>query len=182
MICRLFKKLLLKRGRNITTDRFFLTPNPNWKCENVDTFWYKNSPIGKNTISKWTKLAAEAIGIDTKRVNISNHSHRASTISHLAKAGVPEQSLIKMTGHSKTGSLKPYLQFDDEHHNKIVQQIRTNSVVLSKSSNFNEDEQISTESVIINAATGQDDIKVQKPNVYNNCNFNFTNCSTVQLI
>lgn len=114
-------------------------------------------------MSKWTKLAARAIGIDTEQVKISNHSHRSSTISHLAKAGVPEQTLIKMTGHSSTNSIKPYLQFDADHHQRIVENIRpgdtTNTTQVVSNHNSNE--------VVGN----------RHSNVYNNCTFNFSDSS-----
>lgn len=46
---RLFKKLIGKRGPQFTCSRLFLTPNPFW--QNINSFWYKNSPIGKNEFS-----------------------------------------------------------------------------------------------------------------------------------
>jgi hypothetical protein len=36
---RLYRKILQKRPKNLTTDRFFLTPNPHWKIDN-DAAWF----------------------------------------------------------------------------------------------------------------------------------------------
>ncbi|KAK0070822.1 hypothetical protein PV326_002045, partial [Microctonus aethiopoides] len=105
----------------------FITPNPFWK-NNVSKGWYKNIPIGINEILKWTKISAEKIGLDTKNKKISNHSHRSSAVSNLAKAGINEQELIKITGHSSSKSIKPYLQLDNEHHSNLVTNLRNQSL------------------------------------------------------
>ncbi|KAJ3661865.1 hypothetical protein Zmor_006244 [Zophobas morio] len=119
---RLFKKLSSKRTTNITTERFFLTPNPQWQNDNSP--WYKNCPVGKNETGKWTKLAAEKIGLDVCNINITNHSNRATAVSHLAKSGLDEQQIIKITGHASTSSLAPYLEIDTEHHEQIIKKMR----------------------------------------------------------
>jgi hypothetical protein len=59
--------------------------NKDWD-KNPNSCWYKNTPLGVNEISKWTKLGAEAIGIGTKKVKISNHSNRSTTVSQLSSA------------------------------------------------------------------------------------------------
>jgi hypothetical protein len=81
--------------------------------------------VGVNEIGKWVKTAAEEIGMDTKKRKISNHSIRSTTVSSLAKAGVGEHQLIKITGHNIINSIKPYLQMDNEHHRTIVEKMRT---------------------------------------------------------
>ena len=107
---RLFKKLMEKRGNLIQTDRLFLTPNPYWSQPNSKG-WYKNIPVGKNIVSSWFKSAASDIGIGTKKVKITNYSARATAVSKLVKEGVGEQQLIKITGHSNSQSIKPYLHW-----------------------------------------------------------------------
>ena len=74
--------------------------------------FFKNRPLGRNQIPKWTRQAAEAIGMDTKRIKVTNHSNRAAAVTHLAKAGVSENQIMKVTGHSNQASLKSYLQVD----------------------------------------------------------------------
>jgi hypothetical protein len=113
-----------RRGNQITCEKFFLTPNPFWQKTNSKG-WYKNSPIGTNEISKWTKSSAKNIGLDVKRVKITNHSNRAAAVTELSRNGVGEQKLVKITGHSNPSSLKPYLQLNQEHHREIIGSIRT---------------------------------------------------------
>jgi integrase len=108
------------------SNRLFLTPNPKWKRECAST-WYKNSPVGQNQISKWTRSAAQAIGLSTDTTKISNHSIRATAILHLAKHGIGETQMIKIGGHSSTNSLKPYLQLDKNHHEQIISELRGNT-------------------------------------------------------
>ncbi|XP_063907795.1 uncharacterized protein LOC135125937 [Zophobas morio] len=131
---RLYKKMLSKRGKHITTDRLFLTPNPAWR-EPSSVGWFKNSPVGRNEMGKWTRTAAEEIGIDIKKKKISNHSLRSTAVSQLAKAGVGEEQLIKITGHANTFSIKPYLQLDGDHHYQMIDKLRANSTAMEESNN-----------------------------------------------
>lgn len=127
-----------KRGSNVTTDRFFLTLNPYWNT--TGSHWFKNSPIGKNTIATWNKKSAVKCGLDTKNKKITNHSSRATIISHMAKIGVNEQELIKISGHSNSSSIKPYLQLNDEHHSNIIDRVmgaQQTSIVTASSAKAN---------------------------------------------
>lgn len=126
----MYHKLISKRGNNVKTDRLFLTPNKFWNL-NESSNWYKNSPVGINEIAKWAKIAAEETGLDVKKRKISNHSIRSTAVSTLAKAGVGEHQLMKITGHSNINSIKSYLQLDGEHHEEIVKKMRTNIVTSS---------------------------------------------------
>lgn len=132
--------MLSKRIPNIKTNRLFLTPNPYWKKTGI---WYKNCPIGVNHLSKWTRLGAQSIGIDTKKVKITNHSNRSSAVSNLTKSGANLQDFIQITGHSSSESLKPYLKLSNEHHLNIVEKMRkktmpcTTSITSSSSSTDN---------------------------------------------
>lgn len=150
-----------KRTDRIKTPRLFLTVNPNWKKE-VSSGWFKNMPQGKNEIAKWTKQGAENIGLDVKRKKITNHSNRAAAVTQLAKRGIGEQQLIKLTGHSAASSLKPYLQIDSEHHLKIVQQMRS------------DDGEASTSKISENPPPSMK--KEDSSIAYNNCTF-YLNCS-----
>lgn len=156
---RLFKKLTSKRG-SIKTKRLFLTPNPNWKNPSSKG-WYKNSPVGQNTISSWFKSAASLIGIDVKKIKITNHSVRATAVSTLAKTGIGEQQLIKITGHGSSHSIKPYLQIDSGHHQEIIDAMRS----------------VSTSAKTIQESLNQEQATTsnQPAIVYNNCVFHINN-------
>lgn len=80
-------------------------------------------------------------------------------MSHLAKAGVNEQKIIKITGHSSSQSLKPYLQLDSQHHSNIIDNLRKNGEEVTLNA---------TENNIAKSST-------QGHNVYNNCVFHVQN-------
>lgn len=163
---RLYRKLLSKRSENVTSDRLFLTINSYWKEENSKG-WFKNSPIGPNTIGKWTKEGASKIGLNVSSSKITNHSNRSSAVSNYAKAGIGEQQLCKMTGHANTKSLTPYLQLDQQHHATLVSSLRNDQ----KSPPKVNQEVISTEIIHQIKKSESTNNKI----VYNNCTFNVKN-------
>lgn len=130
---RLFNKLMNKRPNHVTSERLFLTPNPFWK--NSTERWYKNLPVGVNELSKWTKQTAQAIGIDVQNNKITNHSHRSTAVTIMANAGISDQQLIKITGHSSANSIQPYLNMQPEQHNNILEKMRGSSAEPSKAVN-----------------------------------------------
>lgn len=171
---RLLDKLMMKRSENINikTDRLFLTVNPNWRKEKT-LGWYKNMPIGVHEISKWTKKSAELANLNMTNKIFSNHSHRATAVSQLAKAGVSEQELIKITGHGNSNSIKPYLQIDEQHHQNIINKMRSNFKNAAGSSNNTSS--ISSTSMSSGHVSCAENNSVKKNVVYNNCNFHCTN-------
>lgn len=150
---RLFNKIMEKRTANITSRKLFLTPNKYWLLNSV---WYKNMPIGINHLSKWTRIGADKIGLDTKEKRFTNHSNRSSTVSNLSKAGANLQEIIKITGHTTISSLEPYLKLNEQHHSRIISSIRKSNDNVPTSSNTTLSENSSNIT-------------------YNNCTFNFYN-------
>ena len=72
----------------------------------LDGPWYKNLPVGVNTVAQMmTRIGTEA-GLSG---TYTNHCVRATTITHLFRAGVSPASIISRTGHKSTESLKPYI-------------------------------------------------------------------------
>lgn len=67
-----------------------------------------------------------------KKKKITNHSSRATIISHMAKIGINEQELIKISGHSSSSSIKPYLQLNDEHHEQHVRRLLWQPVLVGQ--------------------------------------------------
>jgi hypothetical protein len=121
-----------KRGNHITVERLFLTPNPSCMKKTSKGF-LKNCPIGRNENSKWTRQSAESIGKDTKRIKVTNHSNHAAAVTQLAKVGVSENQIMKVTGHSNLASIKSYLQINSEHHEKIIQKMRSKNSEITRS-------------------------------------------------
>lgn len=174
---RLFRKLLQKRPKKVSIERLFLTPNRGWK-DDPKIAWYKNSPIGINTFSTWTKETATKIGIDTKAKKVSNHSHRATAVTHLAQAGVPEQELMKITGHANSNSIQPYLNMQNKRHGEIINKIRDltggdverNLVKSTACSSTHEEENIRTVTQISSKQNHSD-----SRSMFQNCTFNIHN-------
>uniref|UniRef100_A0A1Y1L3S3 Tyr recombinase domain-containing protein n=1 Tax=Photinus pyralis TaxID=7054 RepID=A0A1Y1L3S3_PHOPY len=111
-------------------------------------------------MGKWMNDSAKRAGLNTTDKKITNHSSRATAVSTLAKSGVGEQQIIKITGHSNANSIKPYLQLDKEHHEQILKKMR----------------QDPTSTVEMNSATSTSyNAPKTNNNVYNNCTFNCTN-------
>jgi hypothetical protein len=102
---RLYRLIISKRPPNCRDDRFFMSPNVNWK---LSSKWYNTVPIGCNNIGKWTKEAAAAVGIDVISNRIVNQSERSTAISLGAEAGVQPAQQIRMSGHNNPESLKSY--------------------------------------------------------------------------
>ena len=166
---RLFTKLLELRPAHITSDRLFLTPNPAWSktCKK----WYKNQPVGVNEISKWTQEGAKAIGLDTENKKITNHSKRATAVSQLLKAGVTEQQVIAITGHSTTKSIQPYVTINPEHHKNIIDNMR-----LAVSKSIPASATITTTE--LDNHTGTSTLQPKQAAVFQNCTFNIQNFNT----
>ncbi|XP_074031508.1 uncharacterized protein [Leptinotarsa decemlineata] len=123
----IFSKTCQGGSKNCASSKW---PNRHWKTGSDN--WYDNMPLGRNIIDGWTKSSAEAIGLDTKQRKITNHSNRATAVSQLAKSGVQEQHLLKITGHNNGNSIKPYLNIDQEHHNQIINIMRGNTYAVTK--------------------------------------------------
>lgn len=162
---RLYFKLMSKRGENIKTNRFFLTVNQKWK-QNDNFPWFKNCPAGINIIRNWTKMGAINIGLDTKNKKITNHSNRASTVSALSSSGANLQEVIKITGHSSINSVTPYLQLSEQHHLKILSQMRAEN---TSSSTSDAEAQFQTPPTYDNNLSNSSSFN------YNNCNFVINN-------
>lgn len=160
---RLYKKLMEKRPKTITTERLFLTPNRNWQS----SVWYKNIPIGLNNLSSWTKKTAEKIGLDTLSKKFTNHSNRSTAVTHLANANVPEQQLMKITGHTNSNSIKTYLQMQSTHHEEIINSMRKAATSKERNGSLPKP----TNDITISSNMEQN----QPQCIYNNCVFNVQN-------
>ena len=88
---------------NPDCSRLFQTPLKNYT---QDGPWYKNCPIGKNTIGTVMKNILRKAGLSK---DYTCHSVRASTITHLYHAGVPAQGICEITKHRNEASLKHYI-------------------------------------------------------------------------
>ena len=97
-----FKLLLNKRCKKNTL--LFQTPRPLAAIK--DGEWFKNEPLGKNTLGAMMKTISKKAGLS----NIYTcHCVRASTITTLFQAGVSVKEICGLTKHRNEKSLDPYI-------------------------------------------------------------------------
>ena len=68
--------------------------------------WYKNEPLGVNSLGKMMQTISSAAGLSR---SYTNHCVRATTITLLFNAGVTAQHIRARTGHRTTEGLLPYV-------------------------------------------------------------------------
>lgn len=98
-----------RKSRNVFCQTFRLVWNKNG--------WYENSPVGINTLPKWTKISTVNIGLDTEKLKITNHS---TTVSQLLESRIGDPENMKIIGQEHLSSMNPYLQLKVEHHQNIL--------------------------------------------------------------
>ena len=67
--------------------------------------WFTSNPIGKNTLSKMVKEMCLEGGVSGRK---TNHSLRATGVSDLYHAGVPEKVIQERSGHLSVSGLRQY--------------------------------------------------------------------------
>lgn len=82
---------------------FFQHPRANFAFD--DAVWYENKPIGVNKLGDMMKSIS--IGAELSQV-YTNHSVRASAITLLSNANVPDRHIMFVSGHSNEQSIAHY--------------------------------------------------------------------------
>ena len=99
-IIEAYKFYLTKLNPNCKA--LFQTPLPNY---DADSHWYKNEPMGKNTLGNLMKRLSKKAGLSQ---DYTAHSVRASTVTILGHAGVQPMQICNITKHKNELSLKHY--------------------------------------------------------------------------
>ena len=97
-------------------DVFYMKPVANLPVSPSDP-WYCNSPLGHNTLSKFLKVILGDAGIDTAKK--SNHSLRATGISHMFKANVPDKLIMERSGHLSRDGIASYERTTPEQQKAV---------------------------------------------------------------
>ena len=88
----------------ITRDNFYVQP-----CSRIPSDptqpWFTANPVGKNSLSKMVKEMCIKAGITGLK---TNHSLRATGVSNMYQAGVPEKLIQERTGHLSVDGLRHY--------------------------------------------------------------------------
>ena len=106
-------------------DNFYVQPRP--ACTVDDAIWFTALPIGRNTLGKMVREICEDGKIQGKK---TNHSLRATGVSDIFQAGVPEKMIQERSGHLSTTGLRRYQR-------TTLGQEEVVSKVLSTGSTFN---------------------------------------------
>ena len=82
-----------------------------------DSVWYKNEPLGVNTIAGMMSSISDAAKLSAR---YTNHCVRATTINVLLRDGVDGHNIIARTGHRSVDSIQPYIghQTADQKRNE----------------------------------------------------------------
>ena len=88
---------------NPSCPAFFQKPKARFTTE--DIVWYENSPLGVNKLGDMMKIISK--GANLSQV-CTNHSVRASAITVLSDANVPDRHIMFVSGHSSEQSISHY--------------------------------------------------------------------------
>ncbi|EDO42665.1 predicted protein [Nematostella vectensis] len=75
--------------------------------DKMGSCWYKNEPLGKNSISKLMPKISQKAGLSKV---YTAHCVRASTITSLHQAGVDAKQICGITKHKNEQSLSSYIK------------------------------------------------------------------------
>ena len=77
-----------------------------FKISTTDETWYKNEPLGVNTLGQMMKTISKSAGLSKL---YTNHCVRATTITVLLNAGVDTNHIRARIGHRTVEGLQPYI-------------------------------------------------------------------------
>ena len=109
-MCSYLISILLSYESAIEQDIFYLRPLAKiTKEENVP--WFSSVPVGKNALSKMVQEMCSKANIQGKK---TNHSLRASGITQMFQAGLPEKVIQDRSGHRSLDGLRKYERVSEE--------------------------------------------------------------------
>ena len=106
---------------------FYLQPKRKWSYS--DKLWFEAKPIGWNMLETRFKQMCKDAGLTG---NFSNHSARATSITRLYDAGVPEKSIMKRSGHRSIEGVRTYRR-EDASANILVSDVLSGASTTSNS-------------------------------------------------
>ena len=107
---------------NPECNRLFQYPMSNYA---MDGIWFKNMPLGKNKLGVMMNTISKKAGLTQ---TYTCHSVRASTITHLYRAGIQASSIINVTNHKNTSSLSHYIEGLSEKEKRQCSNILSDSM------------------------------------------------------
>ena len=149
-------------------DALFQTPLKNF--DKSQECWFKNEPLGENSISQLMPRISRKAGLSQV---YTAHCVRASTITSLHQAGVDAKQICAITKHKNEQSLNSYIQDSSSTQKRACSTILSRPFVTDKSVQQNTVASANSE-VNISLASSETSIKLAiTPNCqFSNCTFN----------
>ena len=98
---------------NPNCQALFQTPNKHFKQD--ESRWFRNKPLGKNTIAKLMDNISVKAELSEK---YTNHCIRASTVTALYQRGVDTKQIFAITKHKDERSLSHYISQTTSEHKR----------------------------------------------------------------
>ena len=92
--------------------------------------WYSSVPIGHNTLDAMLKNIFMKAGMDVDK--ISNHSLRATSITRMYNASLPEKLIMERSGHLSKEGLRTYEHTSETQHMSVCQ-VLSSSIRVNQS-------------------------------------------------
>ena len=125
-------------------DRLFQTP---LKTFQFQSHWYRAEPMGKNPLGQILQTVSKKAGLSCV---YTCHSVRSSMITKLYHAGVPTQSIIAITKHKNTSSLKHYIEDLSTEQKREYSGILASAIPLGVTSTVTSESQANNNSDVPN--------------------------------
>lgn len=120
---------------------FYLRPKDKRKYS-VE-IWFDKSPIGHNTLDKMFKTMCKDGGLDG---NYSNHFCRATGVTRMYEAGLPEKVIMQRSGHRSLEGVRTYRREDQGDAMKVSNALNDTTMMKegekSSSQSQNENDQL----------------------------------------
>ena len=119
-------------------DNFYVQP-----VTSVDPakLWFTTKPVGRNTLSRMVKDICNKGRIEG---NKTNHSLRATGVSELFQAGVPEKLIQERSGHLSLDGLRQYQRTTVSQHEAVSKVLTSGSTYQNSVAAVGQEKAVST--------------------------------------
>ena len=92
--------------------------NPQVRANRADDLivsWDEGSPIATRSFNRWFDAAMKRMGIDKEGRNLKPHSFRHTRITLWKQAGMPQEALQAIVGHTEAETTAGYTHYSEEY-------------------------------------------------------------------
>ncbi len=114
-----------KRPQGGKCDRMWLSINQNQNAQS----WFKDAPLGKNSLAKFMKQITDHAGLVGK---YSNHSLRRTMCTNLLHAGVAPNTIAQLSGHKRVESVNHYAVASDQQQKTMSMMLQNPSMAQTR--------------------------------------------------